>query len=85
VPAPHANEPFTAAAELQREDVVLDEASVASSSMLPYVRMVVSLVEGVEFTCREVVHLLRRTLRQHSIGAGRGVDYLLGVLHWHPP
>ena len=85
VPAPHANEPFPAAAELQREDVVLDEASVASSSMLPYVRMVVSLVEGVEFTCREVVHLLRRTLRQHSIGAGRGVDYLLGVLHRHPP
>lgn len=85
VPAPHVNEPFPAAAELQREDVVLDEASVASSPMLPYVRMVVSLIEGVEFTCREVVHLLRRTLRQHSIGAGRGVDYLLGFLHRHPP
>jgi hypothetical protein len=24
-------------------------------------------------------------LRQHRIGAGRGVDYLLGFLHRHPP
>jgi hypothetical protein len=65
--------------------VVLDEACVANSPMLPYVRMVVSLIEGVEFTCQEVVHLLRQTVRQHSIGAGRGVGYLLGILHWHPP
>jgi hypothetical protein len=78
-------EPLPAAAELQREDAVFDEASVANSPMLPYVRMVVSLIEGVEFTCREVVHLLRQTLRQHRIGAGRGVDYLLGFLHRHPP
>jgi hypothetical protein len=85
VPASHASEPFPAAAELQREGVVLDEASVASSPMLPYVRMVVSLIEGVEFTCREVAHLLQRTLRQHRIGAGQEVDYLLGILHRHPP
>jgi hypothetical protein len=85
VPAPPANSPLPAAAELQREDVVLDGASVANSPVLPYVRMVVSLIEGVEFTCREVVHLLRRTLRQHSIGAGSRVDYLLSFLHWHPP
>jgi hypothetical protein len=80
-----ASEPLPAAAELQGENVVLDEASVANSPLLPYVRMVVSLIEGVAFTCREVVHLLRQTLRQHSIGAGRGVDYLLGFLHRHPP
>ncbi len=80
-----ASEPLPATIALQREEVVLDEASVASSPMLPYVRMVVSLIEGVAFTCREVVHLLRRTLRQHSIGAGRVGDYLLGFLHRHPP
>jgi len=85
VPALPASEPLPTVAELQREDVVLDETSVVNSPMLPYVRMVVSLIEGVEFTCHEVVHLLRRTLRQHSIGAGRGVDYLLGFLHRHPP
>jgi hypothetical protein len=85
VPARGAREPLPRAAELQREDVVLDEASVANSPMLPYVRMVVSLIEGVEFTSREVVDLLRQALRQHSIGAGRGVDYLLGFLDRHPP
>lgn len=85
VPAPHVKEPLPAAAEWQREEVVLDEASVAGSPMLPYVRMVVSLIEGVAFTRREVVHRLRRTLRQHRIGAGRGVDYLLDVLNRHPP
>jgi len=84
-PVPSASEPSSPAAESRLEGVVLDEASLAHSPMLPYVRMVVSLIEGVEFTCREVVHLLRQTLRQHSIGAGRGVDYLLGFLHRHPP
>lgn len=65
--------------------VVLDESSLAASPMLSYVRMVVSLIEGVQFTCREVVARLRQALRQHSIGVCRGVDYVLGFLHWHPP
>ena len=82
---PARSEPLPATVELRLEGVVLDESSLASSPMLPYVRMVVSLIEGVEFTCREVVHLLRQTLRQHSIGARRRVDYLLGFLHRHPP
>ena len=84
-PLPPGSGPLPATAEWRREEVVLHEASVASSPMLPYVRMVVSLIEGVEFTCREVVHRLRQALRQHSIGAGRGVAYLLGFQHRHPP
>jgi len=71
--------------EVRLEGVVLDESSLAKSPMLPYVRMVVSLIEGVEFTCREVVHLPRQAMRQHSIGARRRIDYLLGFLHQHPP
>ena len=85
VPAPPASEPLPATAELRLEGMVLDETSVANSPMLPYVRMVVSLIEGVEFSCREVVHLLRQAMRQHSIGARRRIDYLLGFLHQHPP
>jgi hypothetical protein len=84
-PAPPASEPLPVTIAVRLGGVLLDESSLASSPMLPYVRMVVSLIEGVEFTCREVVHLLRQTLRQHRIGAGRGVDYLLGFLHRHPP
>lgn len=56
-------------AVLRLEGVVLNEASVANSRMLPYVRMVVGLIEGIAFTCREVVELLRLAMRQHSIGA----------------
>ncbi len=80
-----ASEPLPAAAKLRLEGMVLDETSVANSPMLPYVRMVVSLIEGVEFTYREVVHLLWQSLRQHSIVARRRVDYLLSFLHRHPP
>ena len=84
-PAEPAIEPLSVAAELRLDGVVLDEASVTNSPMLPYVRMVVSLIEGVEFTCREVVYLLRQAMRQHSIGVRRRIDYLLGFLHQHPP
>jgi hypothetical protein len=72
-------------AELRLEGVVLNERSLAASPMLPYVRMIVSLIEGVAFTCREVVHLLRQTMRQHSFGARRRIDYILGFLDQHPP
>ena len=80
-----ASDALPGTAELRLEGVVLDESSVANSPMLPYVRMVVGLIEGVEFTCREVVHLLRQAMRQHSIGARRRIDYVLGFLHQHPP
>ena len=70
---------------LRLDGVVLDESTVASSPMLPYVRMMVSLIEGVELTCREVLHVLLRSMRQHSIGARRRIDYVLGFLNKHPP
>jgi hypothetical protein len=83
------NEPASAALPvtvgLRLEGVVLDESSLVSSPMLSYVRMVVSLIAGVELTCREVLCLLRQAMRQHSIGARRRFDYLLGFLHQHPP
>jgi hypothetical protein len=84
-PAPPASEPLPVTIAVRLEGVLLDESSLASSPMLPYVRMVVSLIEGVELSCREVVHLLRQAMRQHSIGARRRIDYLLGFLHQHPP
>jgi hypothetical protein len=71
--------------KLRLEGVVLDESSVAHSPMLPYVRMMVSLIEGIELSCREVVDVLRQAMRQHSFGARRRIDYLLGFLHRHPP
>jgi hypothetical protein len=84
-PVQPAGEPLPVPPELRAEEVEFDESSVASSPMLPYVRMLLSLIAGIAFTYREVVHLLRRALRQHSIGAHRGRDYLLGILQPRPP
>ena len=53
--------------------------------MLPYVRMLVRLIDGVKLTCREVLAVLRESLRQRSIGVRRRIDYILGFLHQHPP
>jgi hypothetical protein len=87
--APPATEPCSAESpltfELWLDGVVLDESSLASSSMLPYVRMLVGLIEGVKFTCGEVLCLLRRSLRQRRLGARRRIDYILAFLHQHPP
>jgi ABC-type uncharacterized transport system ATPase subunit len=49
------------------------------------VRMVVSLIEGVELRCDEILRLLRQAMRQHSMGTRRRIDYVVGFLHQHPP
>jgi hypothetical protein len=85
VPSDPVSEPLPVTIELRLEGVVLDESSLVRSPMLPYVRMVVSLIEGVELSCREVFALLRQAMRQHSFGARRRMDYILGVLYQHPP
>jgi hypothetical protein len=71
--------------ELHLEGVVLTESSLATSPMLPYVRMVVNLIEGVELSCGEVLRLLRKTMRQHSINARSRIDYILDYVNEHPP
>jgi hypothetical protein len=75
-------------ARLLLDGVVLDEPSLLASPMLPYARMVASLVEGVPLSLAELMGLLRQALRQRSIAHRRRVDYLLHVLgrqHRHPP
>lgn len=71
--------------ELQLEGVILREASLRTSPMLPYVRMVVSLIEGVRFEVHQMVEFLQEALRQHSMASTRRVDYVLRFLHQHPP
>jgi hypothetical protein len=71
--------------ELQLDGVVLDEASVTNSPLLPYLRMMVSLIEGIRLTCQKLVRLLRRALRQHSFVFRSRTDYVLRFLHEHPP
>jgi hypothetical protein len=72
-------------AELRLGTVVLHETSLLKSRMLPYVRMVVSLIEGIELSYQEVVLLLRQAMRQHSIARRTRSEYVLRFLHEHPP
>jgi hypothetical protein len=70
---------------LPLEGVVLDESTLAMSRMLPYVRMVVSLIEGIPIGLKQLGDWLRQALRQHSIARRRRADYVLAFLHQHPP
>lgn len=71
--------------QLPLTGVELDEASVTTSRLLPYVTLVVNLIEGRSFGCQEVAERLRRTMRQHRFAKRRRRDYVLWVLHHHPP
>jgi hypothetical protein len=85
-PAPEqAGESLPVKEELRLEDVVLDAKSMRNSPMLPYVRMLVNLIEGIRLRCEELVELLIQALRQHSIAFQRRIDYVLRFLHQHPP
>jgi len=76
---------LAATVELRLGAVVLNEASLLKSRMLPYVRMVVSLIEGIEFSYQELVRLLRQAMRQHSIARRTRTEYVVRFLHEHPP
>jgi hypothetical protein len=72
-------------AELFRESVVLRESTLSNSPILPYVRIIVWLIEGITLSRAELVAILSRVLRQHSFAYRRKIDYVLGFLHQHPP
>jgi hypothetical protein len=67
------------------DGMLLDESSVTNSPLLPYVRMVVSLIVGVRLTCRELVELLLRAQRQHRFALRSRIDYVLRFPHEQPP
>ena len=53
--------------------------------LLGYVQMVVSLIEGRPVSRAEILEMLRRFLRQHSLGRRRKIDHTVAWLHEHPP
>ena len=53
--------------------------------IVEYVRMVATLIEGYQVSLAEVVEMLRRVLRQHSIVRTRRIDQIIAQLHEHPP
>ena len=53
--------------------------------MLDYVRMLVSLIEARSVSLTEIVEMLERVLRQHSLGRLRRIDHSVDWLQEHPP
>jgi hypothetical protein len=65
--------------QLEREGVRLDAVIVG------YVRMVTSLIEERRVSENEVVEMLVRAMRQHSIARRRRMDYVLAYLKKNGP
>lgn len=53
--------------------------------MLCYLRMVISLIEGRRVSTAEIVEMLVRVLRQHSMVRRRRIDYVLQYLNQRAP
>ena len=78
--------------EASREDVkltldgfTLDEATLVTSPMLPYLTMVAILIERREIRCEELLHALLRSMRQRSFDRLPRREYVLCFLNRHPP
>jgi hypothetical protein len=53
--------------------------------MVEYVRVLVSLIEARSVSRIEIVQMLQRVLRQHSLCRGRKIDHAVIWLQEHPP
>ena len=55
------------------------------AGMVGYVAMVASLIEGRTVSEEEIVRMLVRAMRQHSMARRRRIDYVVAQLHKHGP
>ena len=70
---------------LPLEGLLLDEATLLNSPILPYVRMVASVIERGTIGRDELIAALRKRMRQRSIGRRPRREYVLWYLNQHPP
>ena len=61
------------------------ETAEFPADMVGYVAMVVSLIEGWRVREAEILQMLARAMRQHSMARRRRMDYLVAQLHKHGP
>lgn len=78
--------------ETLREDVklaldgfTLDEVTLVNSPVLPYLAMISTVLEGRTIGIPELLQMLRRSMRQRSFDRLPRREYVLRVLHQHPP
>jgi hypothetical protein len=70
---------------LPLDGFVLDETALVNSPVLPYVLLVVNLLEGSALTREELLATLRNSMRQRSMGRRPRREYVLDYLNQHPP
>ena len=71
--------------QLTLNGFTLDEVLLVNSPMLPYLAMVASLLEGRTIGREELLHTLRKKLRQRSFDRLPRREYVLRFLNQHPP
>ena len=71
--------------QLTLEGFTLDEATLVNSSMLPYLAMVASVIEGRSIGAEELLHVLRKSMRQRSFDRLPRREYVLRFHDQHPP
>jgi hypothetical protein len=76
---------LSVAIELDLNGIVLDEASVVNSPMLPYIRTLIWIMDRIRLSHVEVVQWLRKVQRQRSMAYRPRREYVLRFLHQHPP
>jgi len=70
---------------LELDGFVLDEPTLVNSRILPYVRMVASVLERRTISREELIAALLRSMRQRSIARAPRREYVLRYLNQHPP
>jgi hypothetical protein len=70
---------------LNLDRFVLDERALVNSCILPYVRMVASVLERRTISREELIAALLRSMRQRSIARAARREYVLRYLNQHPP
>ena len=71
--------------KLVLDGLVLDEVTLVNSSMLSYLAMVASVIEGHTISREKLLQVLRRSMRQRSFDRLPRREYVLGFLNQHPP
>jgi len=61
------------------------DGSGFDAGMVSYLRMVTSLIEGRRVSRDEILEMLARILRQHSMARRRRTDYFVWYLNEYPP
>lgn len=56
-----------------------------NAHMVDYLRMATSLIEGRPVSTAEILQMLSRAMRQHSLVRGRRMDYILRHLNGRAP